>query len=543
MNKNCNNLNERKGDSQQQNNIRMTSALTYEYLAKLLSKAMEDAFKATRKPEYKTKTLIGLGRAGKRSDWVETLLCELFERHICFDKSKLVLVGEDGGTLYAFNGRYYERIGVKSDKFMTELVKRSMRELQIGAMYVQKCSEAIAKSIVSTLTSSDEYLYKPDRRYIAFANGIFDLEKGRLKQFDNKYRPYIALDMEYQDGKTLYQEYDKKYGVSREKNPAKLWEWKIGEIIPNKDMRDAFQQFCGSLLVDRDSCKVEYICYLVGSGSNGKSVVASAIAGVFGDDFFSRFSLKQLFKDSDARVNIAALEGKICNLVGDLEAKDVDSGGDFKRAVSGEKFQGRRNYKDPIMVRFPPLLCCTNSLPESSDDSWGYHRRQLPISTTTHQWTEEDKDPMLGVKLTCADARRYIFTWIYDGYKKIMRNGGNIKLGEEVVKAQKRLQNYSNSARAWWSDGGYVLVGKPEERKDPRWRLQTELYAEYKAYAKEQGYAHEMKAAEVYSMIKSQGAVADVNYKRAAGTMKFCVGRLGRDTTESGELIHGVHKS
>lgn len=515
---------------------------------------MEREFAASRKESHKVKTLVGLGAVHKRyASWVETLLTDLSERLLCLVGDKRVLVGDDGYTLYAYNGAYFEQIGVKAEKFIAELIKRTMRTLQIGSLYVQNCPERIARALVSTLTSSDEYLYRPDRRYIAFKNGVFDLEKGKLKPFSIKYRPFIALDVEYADERELYKQYADTYGHTWEKNPAKLWEQKIGEIIPNKDMRDAFQQFCGSLLIDREKVRVEYICYLVGSGSNGKSVVASAIAGVFGDEFFSRFSLKQLFKDGDARVNIAALEGKICNLIGDLEARDIKGGGDFKRAVSGEKFQGRRNYKDPITVQFPPLLCCTNELPESADDSWGYHRRQLPIYTTRHQWSEEDKDPMLTQKLTTPDARRYIFTWIYEGYKKIMRNSGNIKLGEDVLKAQRMLQDHANSARSWWSDNNYVLVAAPEERKDPRWRLQTELYAEYRAYAKEQGYGAEMKAAEVYAMIKSHGAVENVNYKRAASTMKFCVGRLGVDTTEDGRLIlcqgraacrfRGVHKT
>ncbi|MBD5178113.1 MAG: hypothetical protein HDT00_00230, partial [Bacteroidales bacterium] len=445
-------------------------------------------------------------------------MIDLFEQFLCLGADKRVLVGDDGATLYAYNGAFFEQIGVRAEKFMAELVKRTMRALRIGSLYVQSCPEKIARAVVSTLTSSDEYLYKPDRRYIAFQNGIFDLDSGKLKAFSIKYRPFIALDVDYGDERSLYKELDERYGGSWERNPAKLWLRKIDEIIPNRDMQDAFQQFCGSLLIDRERVRVEYICYLVGSGSNGKSVVAGAIAGVFGDEFFSRFSLKQLFKDGDARVNIAALEGKICNLIGDLEARDVRGGGDFKRAVSGEKFQGRRNYKDPITVQFPPLLCCTNELPESADDSWGYHRRQLPVYTTRRQWGEGDKDPMLTQKLTTADARRYIFTWIYEGYRKIMRNGGNIRLGEDVLRAQRVLQDHANSARSWWSDGGYVLVAEPQARRDPRWRLQTELYAEYRAYVREQGYGAEMKAAEVYAMIKSHGAVENVNYKRAAST-------------------------
>ena len=183
----------------------MVSSNVYSSLVEWLSTAMEKEFAATRKPEYKTKTLVGLGRNSKAwSSWVETLLTDLFEQFLCLEKEKRVLVGEDGATLYSYNGAFFEQIDVKAEKFMAELIKRTMRALKIGSMYVQKCPVDIAKSIVSTLTSSDEYLYKPDRRYIAFENGIFDVEKGSLKKFNIKYRPFIALDLEYRDEKECY---------------------------------------------------------------------------------------------------------------------------------------------------------------------------------------------------------------------------------------------------------------------------------------------------------------------------------------------------
>lgn len=506
----------------------------YESLSKWLSEAMESGFKATRKATYKTQSLIGLGKSGKGEvAWIYTLMQDLFEQYLCLDKEKRILVGEDGATLYAYNGRYFEQIDVAAQKFVCELIKRTMRLLQIGSTYVQKCPDNIAKSVVSTLTSSDEYLYKPDRRYIAFNNVVFDLKDGKPKQFALKYKPYIALDIDYLPAKEAYKQGADEYGTMN--NPCRLWDTKIKEIIPNDDARDAFQQFCGSLLIDRSQVTIEYICYLVGSGSNGKSVAASTIAHVFSDKYFSRFSLRQLFKDNDARVNIAALDGKICNLVGDLQKTEV-SGGDFKRAVSGEWFQGRRNYKDPIMVKFPPLLCCANEMFQTSDDTWGHHRRQLPIYTTTHQWTDEDKDPMLTQKLSVPLARVYIFAWIYEGYKKIIRNKGNIILGEDVVKAQKRLMARSSSGRCWWDDKGYVIA-KPIARGDTRWRRIEDLFQEYKAYATESGDERQMSKAEISAMLRNMGFKDKETIRKIGHGVEYCVGVLGVNSDEQGNLI------
>lgn len=496
----------------------MNSKVLYDYLVERISTAMEAEYATWEIKGKKGNQLKNYGiRHGKRFPSSETMLLQLARNAICYGKDKLLLSSEDGNALYCYNGAYFEAVEGKTDKFVKELIRRVFRLFNIGIVYQTDVAYMIARECVETITSSDEYLYVPDRRYIAFTNGIFDVEQGKLKPFAVKYKPYISLDIPYGTAKELYIEYDKNFGGSRETNPAKLWEWKIAEIIPNQDMREAFQMFCGSLLLDREKCKFEYCCYLIGSGANGKSVLASAIAGVFGEQYFSRFTPKQLFKDSDARVNIAALQGKICNLVGDLDGADF-AGGDFKRFASGEKFQGRRNYKDPIQVVAPPLLCCTNNMPETSDDSWGHHRRQLPIYTTRHQFTEEDKDPYLTQKLITPESRAWIFTWIYDGFRMIVRNNGNIKLGEDVVKAMEELRDDSNSCRRWFKDLGYEVISDPD-KKDPNWRSVKTLYAEYLSYAEECGYSNPVKRHELTAMLRSKGAVSD---RRSQGYC-FCL--------------------
>ena len=284
----------------------MIGAKVYNYLTELLATAIEADFGAST-PRGKDKyTYDHYGVYHKQiSKKAVATMSHFFEKNIC-RADKPVVLADAEGCLYAFNGEYYDAVGAGMS-FITELVKRTMSHLKIAEQYIFYAPQYIAKEIHRTLTNSDEYLYKPDRRYIVFRNGVFDVEQGKLKKFDMRYTTDIVLDIDYADLKTLYKECADRFGISREENPYKLWEWKVEEIIPEREMRDAFQMFCGSLLINREVCKVEYVCYLIGSGSNGKSVLASVIAGVFGEQYFSRFSPKQLFKDSDARVNIAAL--------------------------------------------------------------------------------------------------------------------------------------------------------------------------------------------------------------------------------------------
>lgn len=459
----------------------MTSKKTFDYVTDYLAEKIESDY-ASQSKDGSKKTLKYYGYGHKKLlRSIIAMLCQFFRVNIC-GASKPIIVVDDQENAYAYNGEYYDCVG-SAVKFLTEVVERVLIKLKVAEMYIFDAPVLIAPKIARTLTSSEELLFKPNRRYIAFNNGVFDLKDGRLKNFDTRYATDLVFGVDYLDKPELERVLINKYGSFSKNNPMELWDSKISQIIPNKEMRDAFQQFCGSLLVDRDQYKIEYVCYLIGSGGNGKSVLASVIAGVFGDRYFSRFTPKQLFRDSDARVNIAALQGKVANLVGDLDDKDI-SGGDFKRFASGEKFQGRRNYKDPILVTAPPLLCCTNAMPETSDDSWGFHRRQLPIYTTAKQWRGEDCDPQLTAKLTTDEARQVVFLWIYEGYKKIIRNGGEIKLGEEVLEAQRMLMENSNSVRRWWVQSDW-LVAASDDENNGFWKWLYELDGEYHQYCVE----------------------------------------------------------
>lgn len=522
----------------------MVSQKLYTYMSAYLAGVMEKEYDATHKDWRSCKSLRGLGKRGKGyQPWIEAVLMDLFERFICLSEDRQVLVGEDGVTLYAYNGAYYEQIGIKADKFVLELAKRTMRLLDIGLAYVQNCPDKIARSVVNTLTSSEEYLYKPDKRYVAFRNCVFDLRDGKPKVFNIRYKPAIVLDMEYMDEKECYKAGADKYGMGG--NPCRLWDSKLtGKnnghlpgIIPNPEVLDAFQQWCGSLLVDPEVYQKEYVLYLVGPGANGKTLLAKSISAVFGRQYFSHFTPRQLFKDSDRGANIAALRGKICNLVDDLSSDAKIDDGDYKRFASGQPFEARVPYeKRPIQVYAPPMLCCTNEMPEQRDNSRGNERRQLILHTTTYSFMGEEQDPELANKFATPEGRMWIFLWLYKGYRKVMANNGRIKLGQTVVDAMKQVMERSNSLRRWYDEHRYVAVKDPL-RKDLRWRSLKSLYVEYEEFTQEEG-SDTRKRIELSAMLRQRGfSEEDGNFRRMSTGVEYCIGRIGIDTDATGGLI------
>lgn len=478
----------------------LISEFLYQHLLDWLCPAMEAEYKRLYSKGKDGGKLRGLGKYDKnvyqgRVDRLRAIVRNL----ICEDKMKRFLSDGSKSAIYAFNGVCFVRVEDR-EIFLKELLKRAFIELDLGEKYNDEYpAKAIAMSCLDTISSSDKYLYRPNRRYVAFRNLVYDVEKRKAVKPSVEQCPAIVLDLEYKDKDKLYRECAEKYGTFG--NPCKLWEEKIAEIIPNKDVLDAFQQWCGSLISDKNRYKVEYTMMIVGPGSNGKSVLANAITKVFGEDYFSCFSFRQLFKDSDRNVNIAALRGKIANFVDDVEEKEL-SGGDFKTFASGGVFQGRVPYdKKPIKVNAPPLLCCANSVPETDDDSFGAHRRRLVLLTTQHRFVGEERDTSLTYKLSQPEARMYIFHWIVEGYRKFVKNGGDIVLKPEVAKAQEVVMAGSNNMRRWWAENEYEAV---REYDKDCWRSLAELYEEYKAFAEAEGSKQHARP-ELSAMLAQKG--------------------------------------
>lgn len=478
------------------------------------------------KPEYDKSDLAKWAAYdGKINRGTISQLWRLFDEHICKGADKRIRTAD--GELYVYNGRWFEKVPEKT--FLKELVRRVLAKMGVSTTYCFYGAKEIANELIARIYNTDGCQYIPDRRYIVFTNGVFDVQDGKLKKFSLSYCSDIILNFDY----VLFEN-----GETPEQTSARrLWEYKLNEIIPNKDFRNAFQQFCGSLLVKREQLKIEYICYLYGSGSNGKSVLASAIANVFGEQYYSTFTPQQLFKEGNSSLFcMKELQGKLLNICDDLTAKDF-SGGEFKRFISGEKFKASGKYeRNYVMVQPPMMLVCTNVIPESSDDSYGHYRRQLPIFTTKKQFVGIDRDPNLTEKLCQTPVKQYIFWWIYKGYRALRNKKGNIELGDAVENAMTQLMAESNPMRRWASERGLTKVEVDGGWEDKRWRPLTEWYADFCKWSKDNGYPNNRISRDLSKMFESMGFDKKRRSKVVVGTW-WCIGTLGYDTDKDGNYI------
>ncbi len=198
------------------------------------------------------------------------------------------------------------------------------------------------------------------------------------------------------------------------------------------ELQSVLQELSGYCL---SSCtKAEKAFFLVGKGSNGKSVYAKLLQKLIGDNYSTtslsdlngNFGLAQLI---NSNVNIAAENdnGKINSEI-------------FKAIVSGDTVEVNRKYKDALSVALhTKLVLLFNELPESNDLSYGFFRKII-IIPFNRTFIGDEIDVNLLDKLN--DELSGIFHWAIKGLQRLRHNN---YVFTDCKVCNKALENYKKS--------------------------------------------------------------------------------------------------
>lgn len=460
-------------------------------------------------------TLSGLGGDHEKvKPMTEARLVDFFEKYIYKEMNNYFLIG-DSDAIYIYNGKYYETSRNNEDLFLN-VIKDAMKRMGVGLVYQKNSYLKIAKQCISGMKVTPKARFVPDRDYMVFNNGVLNLNTMELNDFSMDYKTDVVLDVEYK----------------RNHNSA-LWDRIICQTIPDDGMRKAFQMFCGAFLINRRQFSIEYICYMIGSGRNGKSVVTGAISNVFGESLVSSFSLQELLYDNDKQYNRAALVGKIANFSDDVTKKDY-SGGAYKQMVSGHKMTARNPFGRPFELRdVPYLICCVNEMPPTTDDTNGHYRRILPI-LCPNQISDKDADEELPAKLNAADVKSAIINWIIDGRLLVIKAKGKLEISQTIREEVIRQQEFGNSARRWISEIGLVKIDNPAQH-DKRWKAMSDWMSMYKQWCFDMSEMPKV-APTVGKIFKEKGFAS----KRIQGKTWWCIGQLDVDTNVAGQEMDEI---
>lgn len=331
------------------------------------------------------------------------------EKHIC----------KINNQLYIFNGEIYLTGKLNIEKAMIEYIPNILSAKRIE---VYKMLELIAPH--------KEYA---DENYIAFKNGIYNLETEQLMDFNPDIIVTNQIPHEYNSN--VYNEYMN--------NILNTW------VNNNKDTRLLLEECIGMCMYR--SNKIGACFILTGTKDNGKSTFINMLKALLGKDNYSSIGLH----DIERRFRNFNIVGKLANLGDDIGDEYIAKTEMFKKLVTGETVQLEQKGKDVIDYdNYAKLIFNANEIPNIKDPTGAVIDKRIiyiPFNTT---FTAKNKDVNLSKKFkTDESLMTTLINYGLSGIKRVVTNN-QFSTSEESIKLKEEFKKNNDIVYMFIEDYG-----------------------------------------------------------------------------------------
>lgn len=317
---------------------------------------------------------------------------------------------------------------------------------------------------VSTMVEVLKILYKvlpsPDHEpppFICVENGALDPFSGTLQAHSPEHGLFNRLPVPYDP-------------------EAECPQWiafleSVWQGLPDIEDRTAvLQEFAGLTLLP--TAKFQKMLWLVGPGSNGKSVVLDVLVRLVGKENMAAVHLDHFGQ----RFALAPLCGKLLNVSSEITANATLADHNLKAVVAGDIVQGERKHEQAFTFRpYAKIVAATNDLPRVLDSSHGFFRR-LIILDFPRIFKEHEQDPDLSAKLETEQAG--ILAWAVEGLQRLLERG-RFDVPESAKNIVAEYKATSNPVE--------MFKAHHLEHCD-HGTCKKEVYREYREYCAENGF-------------------------------------------------------
>ena len=264
-------------------------------------------------------------------------------------------------------------------------------------------SKAKRSEVLSYLDVLIQAETKPaDADKIAFANGIYDLQTGKLSQFT----PDVVITNRI----------DWDYDPSCRSEIADKTLRKLAD--GNEEIYMLLEEAIGYCFYRRNELRKCFI--LTGDKSNGKSTYLDMLSTLLGPQNTSALDLSELGE----RFKTAELFGKLANIGDDIGDEFIANPAIFKKLVSGDRITVERKGQDPFdFASYAKLLFSANSIPRIKDKT-GAVLDRLVIVPFNHVFSKEDQDfdPYIKYKLRSPEVMSHLINVGLAGLQRVLEN-------------------------------------------------------------------------------------------------------------------------
>ena len=310
--------------------------------------------------------------------------------------------------------------------------------------------------------------------YIAFNNGIFNINTGKLEEF----RPDVIVKNKIP--------HDYNYDAYDETMDAVL-----DRISCNDDaIRDLLEEVAGYVFYRRNELRKAFI--FIGDKANGKSTYLDCITTMVGEDNTTALDLKEL----GDRFRTAELFGKLICAGDDIGDEFIPNPAVFKKIVSGDPIVVERKGQDPFtLYNYAKPIFSANNIPRIKDKTGAVLDRLVIVPfNASFSKNDPDYDPYIKYKLHSEKAMEYLIQVALEGLKRVLDNNGFTICGA----VQEQLDEYSeqnNPIIGFFKEVDIEIDVVNQPTKD--------VYLRYKLYCNDNGF-NPLSAAEFTKWIKKE---------------------------------------
>lgn len=260
-----------------------------------------------------------------------------------------------------------------------------------------------------------------DARYIAFRNGVYDLDTDEFMDFSPEYVVTNKINFNYVPD---------AYSEIVDKTLNKL-------ACGDKKIRQLLEEVIGYTFYRRNELRKAFI--LIGDKANGKSTYLDMIKTLLGDDNTTALDLKDL----GDRFKTAELFGKLACIGDDIGDEFIPNPASFKKLTSGDRLTVEKKGQDPFDFNsYAKLLFSANNIPRIKDKSGAVITRLIIIPfNATFSSDDPDYDPYIKYKLRTSDSMEYLIQLGIRGLKRVLEN----QKFTTSKKVQKELEEYEEN--------------------------------------------------------------------------------------------------
>lgn len=300
---------------------------------------------------------------------------------------------------------------------------------------------------------------KAESRYIGLNNGIFDLNEGKLIDFD----PDIVI--------TNKIPWDYVEGAHSDILDSFLEDVTLGDT----DMIALLEEMVGYCFL-RD-CRLRKAFFLIGEGLNGKSTFITMLRNVLGSANCCNVDPKNLDGDRH-RFMSAELDGRLANLADDISDTFTKDSSNFKKTISGDEMTVERKGGHPFQIKpYATHVCSVNTMPRIGDAGKAIISRMIIIPFDR---SFETPDPLMKDKLLTEEVAEAM---VFRGITALRRliESSSFTMSKRCSEELDKYQSNNDSVKVWYED--YTEKGQTIEMKTP-----GEIYPEYRVFCDLNGY-------------------------------------------------------